>query len=140
MVSEVSAIPEVRWAMVAQQQKMARRRGVVMDGRDIGTKVFPDAEVKVFMTADTVIRAQRRQKELLNKGELVNLDAIIQNLEKRDRIDSTRVEGPLVRAADAELLDTSSMNLEDQIQWVVDLVQQRVNELQKKGHFDKDEA
>ena len=140
LVSEVSTIVEVRRAMVAQQQKMGRRRGVVMDGRDIGTKVFPDAEVKVFMTADTVIRAQRRQRELLQKGELVNLNDIIQNLEKRDRIDSTRAEGPLVQAPDALLLDTSAMNLEDQIQWVVDLVQKRVVELKKKGHFDQDEA
>ena len=92
------------------------------------------------MTADTVIRAQRRQRELLQKGELVNLNDIIQNLEKRDRIDSTRAEGPLVQAPDALLLDTSAMNLEDQIQWVVDLVQKRVVELKKKGHFDQDEA
>ena len=82
IVSEVSAIPEVRWAMVAQQQKMGRRRGVVMDGRDIGTKVFPNAEVKVFMTADVYIRAKRRQQELLAKGEMINLEDIIQNLEK----------------------------------------------------------
>lgn len=132
MVSEVSVIPEVRRAMVSQQQKMGRKRGVVMDGRDIGTKVFPDAEVKIFMTADTLIRAQRRQQELLAKGELVNLTEIIENLEKRDRIDSTRAESPLRRADDALLLDTSAMNLADQIQWVVDRVEEQVEVIKQK--------
>jgi cytidylate kinase len=107
MVSEVSAITIVRKAMVAQQQKMGKSRGVVMDGRDIGTKVFPDAEVKVFMTADPVIRAERRQLELLQKGEMIDLEEILENLKKRDIIDSTREEGPLVQAEDATLMDTS---------------------------------
>ncbi len=118
-VSEVSAIADVRRAMVAQQQRMGKRRGVVMDGRDIGTKVFPDAEVKVFMTADTYIRAKRRQRELLDKGELVNLDEIIHNIEKRDRIDTTRAESPLVQADDAQLLDTSFMTVDEQVDWVI---------------------
>lgn len=131
IVSEVSAIPEVRWAMVAQQQKMGRRRGVVMDGRDIGTKVFPDAEVKVFMTADTYIRAKRRQQELLEKGELVNLDDIIKNIEKRDLIDTTRVESPLVQAPDATLLDTSHMTIEEQVDWVIELADRRLAELHR---------
>lgn len=131
IVSEVSVIPEVRRAMVAQQQKMGRRRGVVMDGRDIGTKVFPDAEVKVFMTADVHIRAKRRQQELLAKGELVNLDEIVQNLQKRDRIDSTRAESPLVQAPDAILLDTSHMTLDEQIEWVLELADRRVAELHR---------
>lgn len=125
-VSEVSTVPEVRHAMVAQQQKMGRRRGVVMDGRDIGTKVFPDAEVKVFMTADTLIRAKRRQAELLAKGELVNLDDIITNIEKRDRIDTSRAESPLTQAPDAALLDTSNMLIDDQVQWVIDLAHKRL--------------
>ncbi|WP_420147835.1 (d)CMP kinase [Spirosoma sp.] len=129
IVSEVSAIPEVRWAMVAQQQKMGRRRGLVMDGRDIGTKVFPDAEVKVFMTADTYTRARRRQQELLAKGELVNLEEIIQNLEKRDLIDTTRAESPLVQAPDAELLDTSHMTIEEQVDWVIELADRKMAEL-----------
>ncbi|WP_044173418.1 (d)CMP kinase [Flectobacillus major] len=121
MVSEVSAITVVRKAMVAQQQKMAKNRGVVMDGRDIGTKVFPDAEVKVFMTADPVIRAERRQLELLQKGEMVDLNEILENLKKRDIIDSTREEGPLVQAEDAVLMDTSFMTLEEQVAFVVQL-------------------
>ncbi len=130
MVSEVSTIVDVRRAMVAQQQKMGRKRGVVMDGRDIGTKVFPDAEVKVFMTADTLIRAKRRQVELLAKKELVNLDDIVANLRKRDYIDSTRAESPLVQAPDAVLLDTSFMTLDDQIDWVIDLARKRIEEIQ----------
>ncbi|MBD2752334.1 (d)CMP kinase [Spirosoma validum] len=131
IVSEVSAIPEVRWALVAQQQKMGRRRGVVMDGRDIGTKVFPDAEVKVFMTADTYTRARRRQQELLEKGEMVNLEEIIQNLEKRDLIDTTRAESPLVQAPDAELLDTSHMAIEEQVDWVIELADRKMAELHR---------
>ncbi len=132
LVSEVSAIPEVRHAMVAQQQRMGRKRGLVMDGRDIGTKVFPDAEVKVFMTADTLIRAKRRQAELLAKGELVNLDDIIANLEKRDRIDTSRAESPLTQAPDAVLLDTSHMLIDDQVQWVIDLANRRTEALRQE--------
>jgi len=138
IVSEVSAIPEVRRAMVAQQKKMGRRRGVVMDGRDIGTKVFPDAEVKVFMTADTYIRAQRRQRELLEKGELVNLEDIIKNIEKRDRIDTTRTESPLVQAPDATLLDTSHMTIEEQVDWVIQQADRRISELHREGHFSQE--
>ena len=138
IVSEVSAIPEVRWALVAQQQKMGRRRGVVMDGRDIGTKVFPNAEVKVFMTADTYTRARRRQQELLAKGELVNLDAIIQNLEKRDLIDTTRIESPLRQAEDAILLDTSHMTIEEQVDWVIELSDRRLAELHRKKNGSKE--
>ncbi|MDI9867049.1 (d)CMP kinase [Flectobacillus sp. DC10W] len=126
MVSEVSAITIVRKAMVAQQQKMGKSRGVVMDGRDIGTKVFPDAEVKVFMTADPVIRAERRQLELLQKGEMIDLEEILENLKKRDIIDSTREEGPLVQAEDAILMDTSFMTLEEQVDFVIQLHDARV--------------
>ncbi len=121
MVSEVSAITIVRKAMVAQQQKMAKHRGVVMDGRDIGTKVFPDAEIKIFMTADPAIRAERRQRELLEKGELVDLEVILANIKKRDIIDSTREEGPLTQAEDAVLMDTSHMMLDEQVDFVVQL-------------------
>ena len=129
MVSQVSAISVVRKAMVAQQQQMAKHRGVVMDGRDIGTKVFPDAEVKVFMTADTVIRAERRQKELLEKNELVDLEEIIENLKQRDLIDSTRSEGPLVQAKDAVLMDTSFMTLEGQVDFVLELYKKALEKL-----------
>ncbi|MFC0184249.1 (d)CMP kinase [Pseudarcicella hirudinis] len=121
LVSEVSAITTVRKAMVAQQQKMGKHKGIVMDGRDIGTKVFPEAEVKVFMTADSVIRAERRQKELLEKGELIDLDEILDNLKKRDVMDSTREEGPLRQAEDAILMDTSFMTLEEQVDFVINL-------------------
>ncbi|WP_044512068.1 (d)CMP kinase [Hymenobacter sp. DG25B] len=121
-VSEVSVIPAVRHAMVRQQQRMGRKRGVVMDGRDIGTTVFPDAEVKIFMTADTRTRAVRRQDELLAKGEEVALESIIDNLVKRDHIDSTRTESPLRRAADAVLLDTSHITIDEQVDFVLERV------------------
>lgn len=133
IVSEVSAIVAVRRAMVSQQQRMGRKRGLVMDGRDIGTTVFPDAEVKVFMTAETFIRARRRQQELLEKGSLVNLDEIIQNLEKRDLIDTTRAESPLIQAPDAALLDTSYMTIEEQVDWVIERADQRLAELHRAG-------
>ncbi|WP_187261036.1 (d)CMP kinase [Pontibacter beigongshangensis] len=125
-VSEVSVLVEVRRAMVAQQQKMGRKRGVVMDGRDIGTAVFPDAEVKIFMTADVDTRARRRQQELLDKKQLVNLDEIKANLEKRDLIDSTRTESPLRRAEDAYLLDTSYMMIDEQVEFVLNKVASKV--------------
>ena len=121
-VSEVSVIPMVRHAMVAQQQRMGRKRGVVMDGRDIGTTVFPDAEVKIFMTADVTLRAQRRQDELAAKGEQVPLEDIIENLRKRDHLDSTRAESPLRRAPDAVLLDTTHITISEQVDFVLDRV------------------
>ncbi|UOQ97305.1 (d)CMP kinase [Hymenobacter sp. 5317J-9] len=121
-VSEVSVIPMVRHAMVAQQQQMGRKRGVVMDGRDIGTTVFPDAEVKIFMTADVELRARRRQEELAEKGEIVPLDDIIENLRKRDHLDSTRAESPLRRAPDAVLLDTTHITITEQVDFVLDRV------------------
>ena len=125
-VSEVSVVKEVRRAMVAQQQKMGRKRGVVMDGRDIGTAVFPDAEVKIFMTADVDTRARRRQDELLAKKQLVNLGEIKENLQKRDLIDSTRAESPLRRADDAFLLDTSHMMIDEQVEFVLNKVTSRI--------------
>ena len=121
-VSEVSVIPMVRHAMVAQQQQMGRKRGVVMDGRDIGTTVFPDAEVKIFMTAEIVLRARRRQEELAEKGETVALEDIVENLRKRDHLDSTRAESPLRRAADAVLLDTTHITITEQVDFVLDRV------------------
>lgn len=121
MVSPVSAIKEVRVAMVAQQQEMGKYRGVVMDGRDIGSVVFPDAELKVFMTASTEIRAKRRQEELAAKGEIVDLKEIIENLESRDHQDSTRAESPLIKVDDAIEIDTSDLKFENQVQKVLDL-------------------
>jgi CMP/dCMP kinase len=131
MVSEVSAITIVRKAMVAQQQKMGKKRGLVMDGRDIGTKVFPDAEIKVFMTADALIRAQRRQIELIEKGEIVDLDEILANIKKRDIIDSTREEGPLTKADDAVDLDTSFMTLDEQVEFVIELHDRKSSKLSR---------
>ncbi len=128
-VSEVSAIAAVRHAMVEQQQKMGKKRGVVMDGRDIGTRVFPDAELKLFMTADRFTRAARRQKELLDKNQLVDLEDIIANLEKRDHIDSTRAESPLIQAEDAHLIDTSNMQIEEQVDMVLRLAAERLAEM-----------
>lgn len=114
-VSEVSAVAAVRHAMVDLQRKMGKKRGFVMDGRDIGTVVFPDAELKVFMTADPYVRAQRRQIELMNKGDVLEILEIIENIKKRDLIDTTRAESPLKRAEDAELIDTTFMTLDEQI-------------------------
>lgn len=120
-VSEVSAIKEVRTAMVEQQRKMGKEKGVVMDGRDIGTVVFPNAELKLFMTADLLVRAFRRQKELLEKDRMVDLDDVISNIVQRDEIDTTRIESPLRQAADSILIDTSHITLDEQVDEVVRL-------------------
>lgn len=124
-VSEVSAIKEVRRAMVAQQQQLGARRDIVMDGRDIGTTVFPDADLKIFMTADPVVRANRRFAELTAKGEQVTLDEIIENLAHRDHIDSTREESPLRQAEDAIVLDNSNLTQDQQLEFVLQEYQKR---------------
>jgi CMP/dCMP kinase len=126
-VSQVSAISEVRHAMVALQRKWGKNKGVVMDGRDIGTVVFPEAELKVFMLADVGIRAERRQKELLEKGDLVPLDEIITNLQKRDRIDTTRDVSPLKKADDAIELDTTNLTFEEQVRKVTMMATDIIN-------------
>lgn len=120
-VSEVSAIRDVRTAMVEQQRKMGKEKGVVMDGRDIGTVVFPQAELKLFMSADLLVRAFRRQKELLEKERLIDLDDVISNIVQRDQIDTTRAESPLRRADDAILIDTTQITLDEQVDEVVRL-------------------
>lgn len=117
-VSAVSQIPEVRTKLVAMQQKMGREKGVVMDGRDIGTVVFPDAELKLFMTADPRIRALRRYEELREKGDSVSLEEIEQNIIDRDRADQSRAISPLRKAEDAVVLDNSYMSLEEQMEWL----------------------
>ena len=117
-VSSVSSIPEVRAKLVAMQQEMGRAKGVVMDGRDIGTVVFPDAELKIFMTADSRVRAERRYKELTAKGETVSMEEIERNIRERDRQYETRGVSPLRRAADAVLLDNSRMTVEQQMEWI----------------------
>jgi CMP/dCMP kinase len=132
-VSEVSAVAEVRHAMVDQQRKMGKKRGFVMDGRDIGTVVFPDAELKVFMTADPLVRGQRRQIELMEKGDLLDLEEIMQNLKKRDLIDTTRTESPLKQAEDAEVIDTTYMTLDEQIDQVCILASYAIAETTRKA-------
>ncbi len=118
-VSAVSAIPEVRRKLVAMQQEMGRRRGVVMDGRDIGTVVFPDAELKIFMTADPAVRARRRYDELTAKGEQVTLEEIERNVRERDAADMSRAISPLRRADDAIELDNSHMTVDEQMEWLM---------------------
>lgn len=130
-VSQVSAIRDVRLAMVDQQRKLGKHKGVVMDGRDIGTVVFPDAELKVFLVADMQVRAYRRQQELLQKGELVDFDAIVENLTKRDKIDSTRTESPLVKAEGAIEFDTTHVTIEEQVDEVVQMAIGRIAVLHK---------
>ncbi|BDD08670.1 cytidylate kinase [Fulvitalea axinellae] len=125
-VSDVSVIKAVREDMVAQQRKMGREKGVVMDGRDIGTVVFPDAELKVFMTADVEVRAERRRKELLEKGEDADLSRIAENFRSRDHIDSTRAESPLRKAEDAFELDTSEMDFQAQVNRVLEEAEKRI--------------
>jgi len=119
-VSPIAAIAFVRRALVAQQQLMGKDKGVVMDGRDIGTVVFPDAELKVFVTASARVRAQRRYDELQAKGMPADFDDILKNVEERDYIDSHREESPLRQADDALLLDNSCMTIEEQKQWLLD--------------------
>jgi cytidylate kinase len=116
-VSPVSTIAEVRTEMVKQQRENGKNKGIVMDGRDIGTVVFPDAELKIFMTASPEIRAQRRYLELKEKGEEVAFDEIMNNVEERDSIDSTRETSPLRKAEDALVLDNSFLSREEQLQW-----------------------
>ena len=128
-VSEVATISLVRKKMVRLQQEMGSEKGIVMDGRDIGTVVFPNAELKIFVTAHPDIRAQRRYKELIEKGLEVNLAEIKSNLQKRDHIDSTRDDSPLKQAKDAIILDNSYMTQEEQLKTAIELVSQRVQQL-----------
>ncbi len=125
-VSRVSAIPEVRAKLVAMQQEMGRRKGVVMDGRDIGTAVFPDAELKLFMTADPAVRARRRYDELTAKGERVSLGEIERNVRERDAADTSRAVSPLRQAPDAVVLDNSRMSVDEQMAWFMELFASRM--------------
>ncbi|MDH6358109.1 (d)CMP kinase [Parabacteroides sp. PF5-9] len=118
-VSFVAALGFVRRVLVAQQQEMGRHKGVVMDGRDVGTVVFPDAELKIFVTASPEVRAQRRVDELNAKGLKTSYEEVLANVKKRDHIDTTRKEGPLVQAEDAVVLDNSFMTLEEQKNWLL---------------------
>ncbi|MEM6524246.1 MAG: (d)CMP kinase [Bacteroidota bacterium] len=127
-VSQVSGIKEVRTAMVEQQRRLGKKKGVVMDGRDIGTVVFPDAELKVFMLADVNVRAERRQKELFNKNEVISFDKIVDNIKMRDHLDTSRAESPLRQASDAVVVNTTFMTLEEQVEEVVSLALNKILE------------
>jgi cytidylate kinase len=133
LVSPVAVISDVRREMVRQQQQIGRRKGVVMDGWDIGTVVFPEAELKIFLTADVDVRAKRRFDELTAKGQHVNLEEVKHNLSERDRIDSTREDSPLRKADDAVVIDNTFLNHEQQLEIALDLVRERVEKLQMEG-------
>jgi cytidylate kinase len=126
VVSEVSTISSIRKKLVQQQQQIAKRKGVVMDGRDIGTVVLPDAELKIFMTASIAARTERRWLELKEKGVGLTKEEVQKNLEHRDYIDSSRADSPLKQAKDAILLDNSNLNLEQQLEFIYDLVQEKL--------------
>lgn len=127
-VSEVAAIKEVRAFATAQQKKLGKKRGIVMDGRDIGTTVFPDAELKIFMTASPEVRVKRRFQELYASNPNITLEEVKHNLEMRDYIDSNRAESPLRQADDAIVLDNSNMTREEQLEKVIGWVEERVSQ------------
>ncbi|MDG4717109.1 (d)CMP kinase [Winogradskyella marincola] len=124
-VSPIATISEVRQKLVEQQQLMGKDKGIVMDGRDIGTVVFPDAELKIFMTASAKTRAQRRYKELLERGHNLSYDEVLENVTTRDRIDSTREDSPLVKADDAIEIDNSDLTIEEQIKTLLELAESK---------------
>ena len=128
-VSPVAAIPEVRHALVAKQQAFGAEKGIVMDGRDIGTTVFPDAELKIFVRASAETRAQRRFKELIEKGSQASYEEVLANVVHRDHIDETRSESPLRQATDAILLDNSNMTIEEQNVWILDKYNEAISKL-----------
>jgi cytidylate kinase len=123
-VSKIAEISQVRAKLVQQQQEMGKDKGIVMDGRDIGTVVFPDAELKIFMTANAQVRAQRRLDELHQKGQNVTFEDVLKNVEERDYIDTHRQDSPLVKANDAVEIDNSNLTREEQFQKVIALINQ----------------
>ena len=125
-VSPVATLPFVRRKLVEEQQKMGEGGGIVMDGRDIGTVVFPNADLKIFVTASAEVRAERRYKELKEKGEAADYDEILENVKQRDYIDTHRETSPLKKADDALELDNSHMTIDEQRQWLLDRVQERI--------------
>ena len=127
-VSQIAAVPFIREAMVAQQQRMGKDKGVVMDGRDIGTTVFPEAKLKVFVTASAEVRAQRRYDELKEKGMPADFNDILKNVQERDYIDSHREVSPLRKAPDAIELDNSHMTIAEQSAWLMEQVEQKIEE------------
>lgn len=126
LVSPVAAISAVRIKLVSQQQKLGQNKGVVMDGRDIATVVFPEAELKIFLDASAATRAERRYKELIANGDEVSLEDVLANVVERDHIDSTRKDSPLIKAKDAIAIDNSHMNLEDQFHVILQLAKDRI--------------
>lgn len=126
MVSKVAEISEVRAKLVEQQQAMGKDKGIVMDGRDIGTVVFPDAELKLFMTASSKTRAQRRFDELVEKGQHITFEEVLQNVEERDYIDTHREDSPLIKAEDAIEVDNSSLSKKEQFELVLNLVKEKM--------------
>lgn len=123
-VSRVAEVSEVRAKLVEMQQEMGAKKGIVMDGRDIGTVVFPNAELKLFMTASAHTRAQRRYEELTAKGDNVTLEEVLHNVQERDRIDSSREDSPLIQAVDAIAIDNSTLSIEDQFKLVLEMAQE----------------
>jgi len=126
-VSKIAEISEVRTILVKQQQQMGKNKAVVMDGRDIGTVVFPDAELKLFMTASSQTRAQRRFDELVEKGQMITFEDVLQNVQERDYIDTHRDDSPLVKASDAIEIDNSSMSKDEQFNLVLLMVNEKLN-------------
>lgn len=127
-VSKVAAVPEVRKMLVEIQQEIGKNKAVVMDGRDIGTVVFPDADLKLFMTASTEKRAERRYNELRDRGEDVKFEDVLANVKERDYLDTTRDDSPLIKAEDAIEIDNSNLNLEEQFEKVVKLARNKIEE------------
>ncbi|WP_415373099.1 (d)CMP kinase [Patiriisocius sp. Uisw_047] len=125
-VSPIATVPEVRRKLVHQQQLLGQQKGIAMDGRDIGTVVFPNAELKIFMNASAAKRANRRYEELIERGDKVTYQKVYDNVVERDRIDTTREDSPLVMAADAIEIDNSDMNMEDQFQIILQLAKDRI--------------
>lgn len=123
-VSKIAAVPEVRYRLVKQQQLIGESSGIVMDGRDIGTVVFPNAELKLFMTATDKVRAQRRYDELIAKGDEVSFEEVLHNVRERDYVDSHRENSPLLKASDAIEIDNSELSIEDQFKKIMELVEQ----------------
>jgi cytidylate kinase len=126
-VSAISALPVVREKMVYQQRALGKNKRVVMDGRDIGSHVFPEAELKIFMTADLKVRARRRMNELAGKGIKVSLEEIESNLEERDKLDSSRKQSPLIKTEDAVEIDTTYLDFNEQVNKIVELAKKLIN-------------
>lgn len=126
-VSQIAAISEVRSILVRQQQMMGEDKGVVMDGRDIGTVVFPNAEIKIFMTASAETRAKRRYNELITRGDKVFFEEVLKNIQQRDFIDTNRDDSPLVKADDAIEIDNSNLTMKEQFQVVLDMVDKKLS-------------